>query len=145
VRIAVDGPQNATVRLDGEELRDWFGTQSITVGPHVFEFVPPNTECCEGAQKLLVEIRPSSGGEPQRIRGRIAFKDALLDLRGAPGSRASCGVLGEFPVPSRQTFPMTTAVRRARCTLIPPSESGALPKEFDVTLSPGRLSSILGP
>ena len=77
--------------------------------------------------------------------GRIAFKDASLDLRGTPGSRASCGELGEFPVPSRQTFPMATAVRPARCTVIPPPGSGSLPKEFDVTLNPGRLSSILGP
>jgi serine/threonine-protein kinase len=145
VRIAVDGPQNATVRVDGAELRDWFGTQSLPVGQHVFEFIPPNSECCEAAQRLVVEIRPSTGGEPQRVRGRIGFKDATLDLRGTPGSRASCGELGEFPVPSRQVLPMTAAVRPARCTLIPPLGSDALPKEFDVTLSPGRLSSILGP
>ncbi len=143
VRIAVDGPQNATIRLDGAELRDWFGTQSISVGTHVFEFIPPNSECCEGAQRLTVEVRPPAGnGEPQRVRGRIAFKGAMLDLRGTPGTRASCGELGEFPVPSRQTFEMATAVRPARCTLIPSPGSGALPKEFDVTLSPGRLSSI---
>jgi tRNA A-37 threonylcarbamoyl transferase component Bud32 len=145
VRIAVDGPQNATVRVDGAELRDWFGTQSLPVGPHVFEFVPPNSECCEGAHRFAVEIQPPSGGEPQRVRGRIGFKDATLDLRGQPGTRASCGELGEFPVPSRQVFEMTAATRLARCTLIPPLGSGALPKEFDVTLSPGRLSSILGP
>jgi eukaryotic-like serine/threonine-protein kinase len=145
VRIAVDGPQNATVRVDGTELRDWFGTQSLPVGQHVFEFIPPNSECCEGTQRLVVEIQPPSGGEPQRVRGRIAFKDATLDLRGLPGTRASCGELGEFPVPSRQVFQMTAAVRPARCTLIPPLGSAALPKEFDVTLSPGRLSSILGP
>lgn len=145
VRIAVDGPQNATVRVDGTELRDWFGTQSLPVGQHVFEFIPPNRECCEGAQRLVVEIRPPSGGEPQRVRGRIGFKDATLDLRGTPGSRASCGELGEFPVPSRQVLRMTAAVRPARCTLIPPVGSSSLPKEFDVTLSPGRLSSILGP
>jgi hypothetical protein len=47
VRIAVDGPQNATVRVDGADLRDWFGTQNIAVGSRVFEFIPPNSECCE--------------------------------------------------------------------------------------------------
>jgi eukaryotic-like serine/threonine-protein kinase len=145
VRIAVDGPQNATVRVDGTELRDWFGTQSLPVGQHVFEFIPPNSECCEGTHRFVVEIEPPSGGEPQRVRGRIQFKDATLDLRGHPGTRASCGELGEFPVPSRQVFQMTAAAREARCTLIPPLGSAALPKEFDVTLSPGRLSSILGP
>jgi hypothetical protein len=145
VRIAVDGPQNATVRIDGAELRDWFGTQSLPVGQHVFEFIPPNSECCEAAHRMAVEIKASSGGDPQTVRGRIQFKAATLDLRGPPGSRASCGELGEFPVPSRQVFEMTAAARQARCTLIPPLGSGALPKEFDVTLSPGRLSSILGP
>ena len=109
VRIAVDGPQNATVRIDGAELRDWFGTQTLPVGQHVFEFIPPNSECCEAAQRLVVEIRPPSGSEPQRVRGRIGFKAATLDLRGTPGTRASCGELGEFPVPSRQVLPMTAA------------------------------------
>ena len=71
-----------------------------------------------------------------------AFKDAMLELRGTPGSRASCGELGEFPVPSRQTFGMTTAARRAGCTLIPPPGSGLPVKTFDVTLSPGRVSSV---
>jgi serine/threonine protein kinase len=145
VRIAVDGPQNATVRVDGMELSDWFGTQTLPAGQHVFEFIPPNSECCEGTQRVVVEINPPSGGEPQLVRGRIEFKDATLDLRGVPGTRASCGELGEFPVPSRQVFQMTAAARPARCTLIPPLGSSALPKEFDVTLSPGQLSSILGP
>ena len=78
----------------------------------------------------------------QKIRGRIAFKDAILELHGQPGSRASCAELGEFPVPSHQTFDMTTAVRRATCTLIPPAGSDLPLKPFDVTLSPGRVSSV---
>jgi hypothetical protein len=142
VRIAVDGPASATVRMDGVVLPDWFGTQEIAVGTHVFEFIPPNTECCDMGERLTVEIRPSSGPNPQTVRGRIAFKDAMLELRGTPGSRASCGELGEFPVPSRQTFGMTTAMRRASCTLIPPPGSGLPLKPFDVTLSPGRVSSV---
>jgi hypothetical protein len=79
VRIAVDGPQNATVRVNGTELRDWFGTQSLPVGQHLFEFIPPNSECCEAAPRFVVEIEPPSGGEPQRVRGRIEFKHATLE------------------------------------------------------------------
>jgi eukaryotic-like serine/threonine-protein kinase len=143
VRIAIDGPANAIVRIDGNELRDWFGTQEIAVGTHVFEFIPPNTECCDPGERLTVEIRPPRGPDDlQKVRGRIAFKDAVLELRGTPGSRASCAELGEFPVPSRQTFAMSTAVQGARCTLIPPPGSGLAPKPFDVSLRPGRVSSV---
>lgn len=147
VRIAVDGPQNAIVRVDGAELHDWFSPQQLAVGTHVFEFVPPNTECCDGGQRLVVEIKqPEVPGKLQNVRGRIAFKDAVLDVDGPVGSRASCPALGgNFPVPSRQTFQMSAAVRAAKCTLLPPPGSGAAVKEFDVTLSPGRVSSIPGP
>jgi tRNA A-37 threonylcarbamoyl transferase component Bud32 len=143
VRIAVDGPANATVLLDGVQLKDWFGTQEIAVGTHVFEFVPPNNECCDRGERRTVEIHPPRGPEDlQKVRGKIAFKDAVMDLHGPPGSRASCGELGEFVVPSHQTFTMTTAVRSAKCTLIPPPGSGIPLKPFDVTLSPGRVSSV---
>ena len=143
VRIAVDGPANATVRVDGVVLEDWFGTQQIAVGTHVFEFIPPNTECCDPGEQLTVEIRSPRGPDDlQKVRGRIGFKDAVLELHGKPGSRASCAELGEFVVPSHQTLSMTTAVRRATCTLIPPPGSGLPLKPFDVTLSPGRVSSV---
>jgi hypothetical protein len=143
VRIAVDGPANAIVRLDGEELKDWFGTREISVGSHVFEFIPPNTECCDAGERLTVEIREPRGPDDlQKVRGHIAFKNAVLELRGPPGSRASCAELGEFPVPSHQSLGMSTAVRRASCTIIPPPGSGLPLKPFDVTLSPGRVSSV---
>jgi serine/threonine-protein kinase len=143
VRIAVDGPANAIVRIDGNDLTDWFGTQEIAVGTHVFEFIPPNTECCDAGDRQTVEIRPSRGPDDlQKVRGRIAFRDAVLEFHGPPGSRASCAELGDFAVPSHQTVAMTSAVRRGSCTLIPPPGSGLPVKPFDVTLSPGRVSSV---
>jgi serine/threonine-protein kinase len=147
VRIIVNGPQNALVSLDGVKLEDWFGpAREITVGPHTFEFEPPSPDCCEAGQKLTVEIRPPSpDGEPQIVQGRIKFRNAVLELGGQPGSSASCGELGTFPVPSRQSFPMTVAQKRARCTLLPPPGSPAPPKGFDVTLSPGGVFRLPGP
>jgi serine/threonine-protein kinase len=146
VRVLVDGPKNATVKVDGEEIV-WFGPpHEMSVGTHTFEFVPPNRECCVAPQTMLVNvIRPSVPGEVQTVRGTIEFKPALLDFQGPIGATASCGELGSFAVPSQQKIRMETATLHAHCTVLPLPTSGLSPKEFDVTLGPGRLFSIPGP
>jgi serine/threonine-protein kinase len=146
VRVLVDGPKNATVKVDGAEIV-WFGPpHSLTLGAHTFEFVPPNEECCVAPQTMTVNItRPSDPAEVQTVRGTIEFKPALLDFQGLPGTSASCGELGSFSVPSQQKIRMATASLHAHCTLISPPTSGQPPKEFDLTLSPGRLFAIPGP
>jgi eukaryotic-like serine/threonine-protein kinase len=145
VRVLVDGPKNATVKVDGVEIV-WFGPpHELSVGPHTFEFVPPNEECCVAPQTMVVNVlRPRDPGEVQTVRGTIEFKPALLDFQGPPGTTASCGELGSFSVPSQQKIRMSTASVHAHCTLLAPPTSGLPPKEFDVTLSPGRLFSIPG-
>jgi hypothetical protein len=40
---------------------------------------------------------------------------------------------------------MDSPARAVHCTVLPPPTSGLSPKEFDVTLSPGRVSTISGP
>ena len=146
VRVLVDGPKNATVKVDGVEIV-WFGPpHELTVGPHTFEFVPPNEECCVAPQTMTVNVaRPSDPTEVQTVRGTIEFKPALIDFQGAPGTTASCGELGSFNVPSQQKIRMATAALHAHCTLLSPPTSGLPPKEFDLTLSPGRLFGIPGP
>jgi eukaryotic-like serine/threonine-protein kinase len=146
VRVLVDGPKNATVKVDGQEIV-WFGPpHELTVGPHTFEFVPPNEECCVAPQTMTVNVtRPSDPAEVQTVRGSIEFKPALLDFQGLPGTTASCGELGSFNVPSQQKIRMATASLHTHCTLLSPPTSGQPPKEFDVTLSPGRLFAIPGP
>ena len=146
VRVLVDGPKNATVKVDGQEIV-WFGPpRELTVGPHTFEFVPPNEECCVAPQTMTVNVlRPNDPSEVQTVRGTIEFKPALLEFQGLPGTTASCGELGSFNVPSQQQIRMATASLHAHCTLLPPAISGQPPKEFDVTLSPGRLFDIPGP
>jgi len=145
VRVLVDGPKNATVKVDGHEIV-WFGPpHELTVGTHTFEFVPPNEECCVAPQTMTVNVvRPSDPTEVQTVRGTIEFKPALLEFQGESGTTASCGELGSFNVPSQQKIRMTTAQMRAHCTLFGPPNSGISPKEFDVALSPGRLFSIPG-
>lgn len=145
VRVLVDGPKNATVKVDGQEIV-WFGPpHELSVGPHTFEFVPPNEECCVAPQTMVVNVqRPNDPSEVQTVRGTIEFKPAVIDFQGQAGTTASCGELGSFNVPSQQKIRMTTASVRAHCTLISPPTSGLPPKEFDVTLSPGRIFSIPG-
>ncbi len=145
VQILVNGPQNATVRVDGAET-PWFGKiQELKPGEHTFAFVAPDDQCCEPGQTLRVRIRPSSSAEEvQTVQGRIEFRPATLDLRGPAGSTASCGALGEFPVPSQHQIPLPDGPRRVRCQFLPPPGSTDPPKEFDVKLRPGRLSTNLG-
>jgi hypothetical protein len=80
----------------------------------------------------------------QTVRGTIEFKPAVIDFQGLAGTTASCGELGSFNVPSQPKIRMTTAAVHAHCTLLSPPTSGQPPKEFDVTLSPGRIFSIPG-
>jgi tRNA A-37 threonylcarbamoyl transferase component Bud32 len=145
VRILVDGPQSAIVRIDGAEV-GWFGKiQELAAGSHSFEFVPPDDRCCAGSQTLSVNVPVSSGpNDIHTVRGRIEFRPALLDLRGPAGSTASCGPLGSFPVPSQQQIPMSTPTLGISCQLLPAPGSAEQPKEFDVTLKAGRLSTNLG-
>jgi serine/threonine-protein kinase len=145
VRVLVDGPQSAVVRIDGADT-PWFGKiQELSAGGHTFEFIPPDDRCCAGSQTLRVDVHPSSGpNDVQTVRGRIEFRPAILDLRGPAGSTASCGPLGSFPVPSQQQIPISSPSVRVSCQLLPAPGSSEQPKEFDVTLKPGRLSTNLG-
>jgi len=146
VRVLVDGPKNATVKVDGQEIV-WFGPpHELTVGPHTFQFVPPNEECCVAPQTMTVNVaKPSNPGEVQTVRGTIEFRPARIEFQGLPGTTASCGELGSFNVPGEQKIRMATAALHAHCTLLSPPTSGLPPKEFDLTLSPGRLFTIPGP
>ncbi|MEP7050130.1 MAG: serine/threonine-protein kinase [Pseudomonadota bacterium] len=145
VRVLVDGPKSAVVKVDGQEIV-WFGPpHELAVGSHTFEFVPPNEECCVAPQTMTVNIvRPNDPTEVQTVRGTIEFKPAIIDFQGSPGTSASCGELGSFNVPSQQKIRMATASLHAHCTLLAPPTSDQPPKEFDLTLSPGRLFAIPG-
>lgn len=145
VRILIEGPQSASVKVDGVPT-PWFGKiQELPAGEHVFEFIPPDELCCEAGQTLRLTLDASTGPEDiHTVKGRIDFRPAILALRGTPGSTASCGALGQFPVPSEQRIPMASGVKNAQCLLFPPEGSADPPKQFDVTLTPGRTSTNLG-
>jgi hypothetical protein len=142
VRIVIDGPQSATVRIDGQ-LRAWYKPQQLSIGPHTFEFIPPNTECCEHPAPRTIEVLAGEG--VQVVQGKIPFKPATLVLEAPPGARASCGVAGQLLAGQPRQIELDDASLSLLCHVIPPPESGASPKEIDVALSPGRTSSIAWP
>jgi serine/threonine-protein kinase len=142
VRIVIDGPQSATVRIDGQ-VRPWYEPQQLSVGPHTFEFIPPNTDCCEHPPPRTVQVLAGDG--VQVVKGHIPFKPANLSLEAPPGAKASCGVAGQLLPGETRRIELDDASLSVRCHVIPPPESGASPKEIDVALAPGRTFSIAWP
>lgn len=141
VRTPVVGPQNARVKIDGK-LSPWFATHELTLGPHTFEFVPPNSECCEAPPARVVEIIEGEG--PQVVRGEIALRPAVLRLSAAPGTKASCGVGGVLGANESRVIPMDRPERQLVCTILPPPEAAAEPKRVEVDLRPGRTFTLTG-
>ncbi len=141
VRTPVVGPQNAKVRIDGR-LEAWFKTHELDIGPHTFEFVPPNTECCVASPPQTVEIVAGEGS--QVVRGSIPFKPAVLQMAGPPGSQATCGVAGQLSSGQSKEIPMNRAELRLSCTYFERSGGVTDPKRIDVTLRPGRTFTLTG-
>jgi len=141
VRTPVVGPQNAKVRIDGV-LQSWFAVHELSVGPHTFEFVPPNEECCEVPQAQTVEIVAGEG--PQMVRGSIAFRPASLRLEAARGARASCGIAGVIEAGNSRSIPMSQSERHLTCTIFPGPGDNREPKRIDVDLRPGRTFTLTG-
>ncbi len=139
VLTPVVGPQNARVRIDGQ-LLPWFQKHILPLGPHTFEFVPPNSECCETSPPRTVEIVDGEGD--QVVRGVIKFKPAVLRLQGPQGSRASCGIGGVIAAGDSKSIPMNRPSRPLTCTVFPPPDVKAEPKRIDVDLRPGRTFTL---
>ena len=142
VRTPVVGPQNARVRIDGQ-LEPWFQVHSLSFGPHTFEFVPPNDECCQAPAPMTIEVVP--GEDAQIVRGVIQFKPAVLTLSAPGGSHASCGLGEVIPAGASQSIPMDRPARDLTCTVVPPTGSSDAPKRVDVGLRPGRTFTLSWP
>lgn len=142
VRTPVVGPQNARVRIDGQ-LEPWFQVHSLSYGPHTFEFVPPNDECCEAPAPMTIEVVP--GEDAQLVRGVIQFKPATLMLVAPPGSHTSCSLDEVLSAGGSQTIPMDRPARELSCTIVPPTGSSERPRRVDVGLRPGRTFKLTWP
>lgn len=139
VLTPVVGPQNARVRIDGQ-LLPWFQKHNLSIGPHTFEFVPPNSECCEASLPRTVDVVEGEGD--QVVRGVIKFRAAILRLQGPPGSRASCGIGDMIEAGTSKSIPMNRPSRPLSCTVFPSPGAQAEPKRIDVDLRPGRTFTL---
>jgi eukaryotic-like serine/threonine-protein kinase len=139
VRITVDGPKSARVRVDGVEFSNYLEERlELPVGVHQFEFMPPpeNPSCCKGPSQRSVEIVPGEGD--QTVQGTIRFRDALIEFNAPPGWEATCGVFGQFKTRGPHSIPMTQARRSDDCFLLPPTGSPEKPQSIHVSLTPGE-------
>jgi eukaryotic-like serine/threonine-protein kinase len=145
VRVVISGAAGK-VRIDDGPPQEWLGTTfQLPVGPHHFDFVPPNSSCCKPPKAVTYEVKDQPG--VQAVYGEIAFKDAVLEAAGAPGTEVECGDLfnGKLIAPAQRQIPMNQARLTRTCTVFPPPGSDGQPKAIDVTLTPGGTFPISEP
>ncbi len=146
VSIRIRGAAGGSVKIDGQE-KPWFGgvVHELTLGEHLFEFVPPNTSCCEGSSRRIA-IVPGSGA--QQVVGKIPFKDARLDMRSgdAKGWLVSCPTLfaGRMPLPGLRAVPMSQVKATGTCVLTNTLE-GSVTRKKVVTLFAGQTTILPWP
>lgn len=145
VSVRLTGAVGGTVRIDGED-KPWFGVNhTLNVGPHLFEFIPPNDVCCV-ATRRQVELKPGEGVEV--IVGHIPFKDAALvvETDSAEGWILSCPTLfsGRLALPGRRSVPMNQVEVTGTCTLSSARED-AVAQSKAVTLRAGQTTVLAWP
>jgi eukaryotic-like serine/threonine-protein kinase len=146
VSVSVTGAVGGTVKIDGKE-RPWFGgvTHELAVGPHLFEFVPPNEDCCTPTSQTVV-IEP--GESVLAVVGRIPFKAAGIGVThpDSQGWLLSCPTLfaGSLPLPGRRSVHMSRVEADGTCTLSS-SEEGAVTRSKEVVLQAGNTTLLPWP
>jgi len=144
VRIA--GATGGTVRIDGETVQ-WFGDvrHSLTLGPHRFEFLAPDSSCCVSSERTVNVV---AGEGPQQVNGEIPFLDAVLRVNTEDGQVGllTCPKLfsGEQRFPPEIHVKMSRATVEGTCTLRGET-SGAAPQKSEVTLRAGSTQVIPWP
>jgi serine/threonine-protein kinase len=145
VVVDVIGPKGGYLKIDGVREDTWFGVQhQLPVGPHVFEFVPADAECCKPSPAATHIL--SAGEGIQEIRLNVAFREARLRIDRSPPGVLRCRSLfsGEVTVPGARAVPMSRASVAGSCTLTP-DDSAASPVTKEVTLGAGQTTEVPWP
>jgi serine/threonine-protein kinase len=146
VVVRITGAMGGTLKIDGQPL-PWFGDarHSLPVGPHSFEFVAPDSTCCQSSQRTVL-ITPGEG--PQEVIGEIAFLDATLQVSADDGQVGvlTCPTLfpGDQPFPGERRVAVPRGKATGTCTLRAEA-SGSLLQKKEVTLRAGQTTVIPWP
>jgi hypothetical protein len=146
VVVRIKGAMGGTVRIDGAPVQ-WFGDvrHSLTLGPHRFEFVAPNSTCCASSERTVIVV---AGEGPQQVDGEIPFLDAILRVSAEDGQAGllTCPTLfsGEQEFPGEMRIKMSSVTVTGTCTLRGEA-SAAAPQKTEVTLRAGQTQVIPWP
>lgn len=145
VSIRIAGASGGSVKIDGREV-PWFGrVNDVSVGTHVFEFLPPNDSCCS-ATKRQVEVPAGDG--VLVVMGSIPFKDAVFVAKTpeAESWTVSCPTLfaGALKGPGRRSIPLSQAEVSGSCLVSSP-KAGLQAGQKVVTLRAGQTSTLAWP
>ena len=147
VVVRITGAMGGTLRIDGAPVQ-WFGNvhHSLTLGPHRFEFVAPDSTCCVSSERIVNVV---AGEGPLEVNGEIPFLDAIVRVS------AEEGVSGLLTCPSLfsgdQRFPGDVHIKMSRVSLGPVTctlradDSSAAPQKSEVTLRAGQTQVIPWP
>lgn len=146
VSVRIRGAAGGSVKIDGA-LRPWFGgvEHELTLGEHVFEFVPPNPSCCEATVRRVQVVE---GEGVQLVVGEIPFRDARLDMRSGEGEgwSVSCPTLfsGTMALPGLRRVPMSRVKATGSCVLSNSQQNSATRTKV-VTLAAGQTTILAWP
>jgi serine/threonine-protein kinase len=146
VIVRISGAMGGTLKVDGQPLQ-WFGDvrHQMAVGPHHFEFIAPDGNCCQSTERIVTVV---AGDGPQEVTGEIPFRDATLRVGAEEGRSGlvSCPTLfsGEHHFPPERRVAMSRVKDTGTCTLR--SEDPASPLlKTEVTLRAGQTTVIPWP
>jgi eukaryotic-like serine/threonine-protein kinase len=146
VVVRITGAMGGTLKVDGRPL-PWFGgvQHELTLGPHHFEFVAPDSTCCRSSERTVI-ITPGEG--PQAIIGEISFLDATLRVSAENGQQGllTCPTLfpGDQPFPGERRVAMSRVRATGTCTLRAEA-SGSQLQKTEVNLRAGETTVIPWP
>jgi serine/threonine protein kinase len=145
VVVDVIGPKGGYLKIDGVREDTWFGVQhELTVGSHVFEFVPGSDECCKPSLPVTRVLTP--GTDVEEVRLAVAFREARLRVDRSPPGVLRCRSLfsGDLAVPGARAIPMSRLSVAGSCTLTP-EDSASTPLTKEVTLGAGQTTEVSWP
>jgi serine/threonine-protein kinase len=146
VTVDVVGPKGGYLNIDGVRKDTWFGVQhELTVGPHTFEFVPADADCCRPSPPLTRDI--DEGDTVEQVMLTVAFRDARLRVDRSPQGTVRCRALfgGDLEVPGSLGVPMSRLSATGLCTLSPEVGEPTAPETKEVTLTAGQTTEISWP